>query len=248
MSTADAVIVARFWTRARRFPQLIGKSLNGERIWGGPYTLAQFIGGFLTAWILWQTRPIWGTGPFLAQLVMIPAITAAVVWLLGKVPVTGRNPTVLLTGIGTALTSPRIGRYAGQSLSLAAFVRTTRPLRSAPPAQVWTPPAANEIPTDDVAATTNTGRDLDPVAAGTNGETSPQRPSPARHRAQLTGVQQLLAAATDAGHEIAAEDDWLRAGQRVRSARTSTTHHSQPPSARVGAGTPATYTLEEDPR
>ncbi|MGH3357429.1 MAG: hypothetical protein ACRDO7_01410, partial [Nocardioidaceae bacterium] len=70
-SSAADPMVARFWTRARRFPRLIGKSVNGERIPGGPYTTAQAIGGFLTVWLLWESRPVWEQGNIIAELMFI---------------------------------------------------------------------------------------------------------------------------------------------------------------------------------
>ena len=226
MSTADPVVVARFWTRARRFPQLIGKSINGERIWGGPYTLVQFIGGFLTAWLLWETMPLWGRGPFLAQLLMIPVITYGIVWLLGRIPVTGRNPALLLTGIGNALASPRLGRYAGRNLALSTFATNRRPRRATSNVAVWTTPIRSTTTvTHPAAASTET-------APATASEPRPEQPSvpsrprPARHRAQLTYVQELLAAAANKSSSqsrTTCADDWYAAGQRVQVTHAMTT-------------------------
>ena len=37
----------RVYTMALRFPRMVGKGFNGERLQGGPYTIHQFIGGGL---------------------------------------------------------------------------------------------------------------------------------------------------------------------------------------------------------
>lgn len=105
--------VARFWTGARRFPRLIGKTVNGDRIPGGPYTITQAIGGTLTVWILWETRPVWGPGQIIAELLFIAGMGWCVLWALGKVPIQTRNPMVLVAGIAQAMFAPREGRLAG---------------------------------------------------------------------------------------------------------------------------------------
>ena len=56
----DQVEVVRWYTRARRFPKLIGKTPGGEKIWGGPYTLMQFIVGASVFFISVKTRDLWG--------------------------------------------------------------------------------------------------------------------------------------------------------------------------------------------
>lgn len=40
-------VAIRVYTLAMRFPRMIGKGFNGERLPGGPYTLHQFVGGGL---------------------------------------------------------------------------------------------------------------------------------------------------------------------------------------------------------
>ncbi|WP_102144349.1 hypothetical protein [Mycobacterium hubeiense] len=38
----------RVYTLAMRFPRMVGKGFNGERLPGGPYTVPQFVGGGMT--------------------------------------------------------------------------------------------------------------------------------------------------------------------------------------------------------
>ena len=51
--------VIRNFTAARRFPQLIGKTPDGKRIAGGPYTMTQFVGGAALILGLYFTHSLW---------------------------------------------------------------------------------------------------------------------------------------------------------------------------------------------
>ena len=59
-SSDDRVEVVKWYTRARRFPQLIGKTADGTTIWGGPYTYTQAGVGAAVLIIGSQTIDWWG--------------------------------------------------------------------------------------------------------------------------------------------------------------------------------------------
>ena len=61
MSTReDQHEVVKWYTRARRFPQLIGKTPDGARLWGGPYTYTQVIVAAVVIVVGIQTAGLWG--------------------------------------------------------------------------------------------------------------------------------------------------------------------------------------------
>jgi hypothetical protein len=49
----------RSWTRALRFPKVIGRLPGMRRLWGGPYTYAQLLVGGLTLFTLAKTPGLW---------------------------------------------------------------------------------------------------------------------------------------------------------------------------------------------
>lgn len=235
-NAATEPMVARFWTRARRFPRLIGKTVNGDRIPGGPYTTAQAIGGFLTVWLLWETRPFWGTGHIIAELLLIAGAGWGMVWVLGRVPLNTRNPIILAGGYFQAVFSPRRGRAAGRGVADRDFGRGIRSPFGNRPAPVWngrlpgTPfgPTAEATVPSASAPVGSTVRAAEaepaPVApprwsepAGT--ESSSEPPDQA-----LTGLQRLLADAARTPDGTAAtarhaDDDWVHVGRRVNVAQ-----------------------------
>lgn len=210
MPNDDDLMVARFWTRARRFPKLIGKAVNGERIWGGPYTLAQAIGGFFTVWLLWQTRTLWGPGQFITELLIIGGIGWGAVWTLGKLPLDARNPLVSITGVGNAVVSPRGGNICGRRFS-GGFGPAPRPWFPAQPAPVLT--IGRDGDRGEGAQAAPEPRTNPAPAPATPRGPEPSGPRPAHPRGSdvhLTGLQQLLADAARI------DDDWEAAGRRVQ--------------------------------
>ena len=51
--------VVKWYTHARRFPTLIGRTHDGRRIPGGPYTPTQLIVGAVLAWAASKTTSVW---------------------------------------------------------------------------------------------------------------------------------------------------------------------------------------------
>lgn len=92
----------RFFTRAISVPTLIGRTSDGKRIPGGPYTVTQFVGAGVVAFVMWKTAGLWTRGGLLENLLVFGAAVGGTVYGLGKVPATGRNPLSMLAGFANA--------------------------------------------------------------------------------------------------------------------------------------------------
>lgn len=164
----------KWYTRARKFPQLIGRTPDGSRIPGGPYTYTQVAAGVLTAAVLAQTTWLWAHGSLLLNATMFIGLTVGAVFATGKLPPGMRNPLVLASGALNLLTP-------GYRLNGSAL-RSPKPTTStaAAPVTVFEPVAAVRPaePTPAVVEDTQPER-LDTPAAPT------MQPA-------LTGVQRLL--------------------------------------------------------
>lgn len=166
--------VVKWYTRARKFPQLIGRTPDGAKIWGGPYTFTQAIGAGVLLIIGVNTMGLWARYGLIGNAVLLVGLTYGVVLLLGRIPVGSRSPLSAASGVVHAVTSPRTGRLAGRP------VRPRRPhlvhhritvLLDEPP-----PPAGKRLPPAVHVAT------------------APVTPAPAPpRRVALSGVQVLLA-------------------------------------------------------
>lgn len=161
--------VVKWYTRARRFPQLIGRTHDGTRIPGGPYTYTQFIGGFGLLLLGVNTIDWWGRFGAITNIGILGLSTYATVWLLGRAPIGARNPLSVATAYVRALTRPRLGTIRG------------RPPRARSPRRL-----RHRV---TIAATTLESR---PDAG-----TAQPEASPSVQPAQLSHVQRLLAASIE---------------------------------------------------
>lgn len=113
MSDHNQQNIAKTYTRARKFPQLIGTTPDGQRLPFGPYTYTQFIGAGVAGVVLWQTTWLWATGSFVRNFMVFGIVMGFTVWGLGRLPLGGRNPLSMVHGAGKALTggmqAPRVG-------------------------------------------------------------------------------------------------------------------------------------------
>lgn len=165
----------KWYTRARKFPQLIGRTPDGSRIIGGPYTYMQVATGALSAVVLSQTTWLWAGTNLILNAGIFLGCAASVVFLTGKLPQTMRNPLTMIGGVANLLASGY--QVNGKPLSVPAPRRVpTVPvvLHDIHPAT----PAGNE-PCHEPAAFPQTP-EIYPVNNGT-------QKSPA-----LTNVQRLL--------------------------------------------------------
>lgn len=208
-SSGEAYEVVKWYTRARRFPQLIGKTPDGATIWGGPYTYTQVIAGVAFIVIGSKTTWLWGHFGLIGNALILLGCAYGLVVLLGRLPIGSRNPIAVGSGAIRALSSPTQGHLGGAKVR----IRRPRPSRSRlvinhnapslaeiqqrranPPAPAaprtrsrrlprprWSRPAPSQQPTADTVPSSTR---LRPVPATTPRSSA----SPA-----LTGVQRLLA-------------------------------------------------------
>ncbi len=192
MTDTQTPDVVKWYTRARKFPQLIGRTPDGMKLWGGPYTMTQACGFILVLFVGLNTMSLWARYGLLGNFVVLGTVAAATVFALGRVPVGSRNPLIVATGLWKALASPRHGHLRGKPVRIRRPHRlqhkvlicldTTRQMITAP-----TPPPA-------VRPSTAEAPPAQPlVGPSTPAQTPPQTGNPAP---ALTGIQALLASAT----------------------------------------------------
>lgn len=194
---------ARWYTAARRFPQLIGRTPDGSKLPGGPYTILQLVVGAVVLFVLWNTTGLWARGGLFVNIAIGGGLLCGSVWLSGRLPYNLRNPLVVVGGWWHAI--ERAGGTAGR----AADVRLRKPRHPANGQVLMLIPddtpapsrAADEIRTEahepalDVPAVSESAS-VDPVIAPHRGEGS--RPSTSDSSPigpALSGVQRLLASA-----------------------------------------------------
>lgn len=116
MSTEPEVV--RWYTRARRFPQLIGRTPDGARIPGGPYTITQVLtaAGILAVGL--KTLPLWARYGLIGNGLILAAVTYGAVLAVGRIPVGARSPLSFAIGAAQAVCAPRTGKVAGRAVRL----------------------------------------------------------------------------------------------------------------------------------
>jgi len=168
--------IARFYTRSRRFPKMIGRMTDGSRIPGGPYTLTQVGFGGVALMGLLVTRTAWTTNSVLFDMAITVGAAWGVTWLVGLIPMTRRNLVAAFMDAAAAMFKPRGGRYKGQSIRLVRPHQAIGKALRAAPAR----PSLAEAEAKAVPAERET---LAPASTA-----STRTPSP---RA-ITGVERLL--------------------------------------------------------
>jgi hypothetical protein len=163
--------IVKWYTRARRFPQLIGKTPDGASLWGGPYTYTQVIVAAVLLYVGIQTLHLWGRFGLIGNALTLAGVTYGLVLVLGRLPVGARNPLTITAGAVRAISSPTSGHQAGL------------PSRIRPPHRVRGGVVITPGPTG--VMTVPTGPATTPPAP------APQPPRTARP--PLTSVQRLLA-------------------------------------------------------
>ena len=151
---------AKFYTKARRIPMLVGKLPSGGRIWGGPYTITQVGAGAVVAFALWKTAPLWAQLGGFMNIVVAVGVVVGVVWATGKLPSSGRNPVAFVMDAMNLTSSP--GRLSGGQVALpkprlmthrVMVVVPGAAAREAQPAQVAQPVRAVVRPAEAVPPT-----------------------------------------------------------------------------------------------
>jgi hypothetical protein len=99
--------IIRDFTKARKFPNLIGRTPDGKRLIGGPYTITQFVGGGGVAAVLYVFRGLWMHFDTITNTVLFIVPVIGTVFILGKLRLAGRSPVSMLSGVLTAVTAPK---------------------------------------------------------------------------------------------------------------------------------------------
>lgn len=125
-SSGETYEVVKWYTRARRFPQLIGKTPDGATIWGGPYTYTQVIAGVAFVVIGSKTTWLWGHFGLIGNALILLGGAYGLVVLMGRLPIGSRNPIAVGAGAVRAFSSPVQGHLGGAPVR----IRRPRPVRS----------------------------------------------------------------------------------------------------------------------
>lgn len=196
--TADGPEIVKWYTRARKFPKLIGRTPDGTVIAGGPYTITQAVGVGAVLLIGINTMGLWGRFDLITNSVILLGAVFGTIFLLGKIPVGARNPVAVATGAARASTSPRRGRVAGKP------IRVRRPRRVQHHVLIALP-TPNQQAREERLPSVSEPQELDvphpeePWILPTDPESSPGSAQPVAtasappRRPALTGVQSLLA-------------------------------------------------------
>lgn len=182
--------VARFYTRSRKFPRLIGRLHDGTKIPGGPYTVTQAIVAAVVLALGLVTRGLWGTGTILVDIPIVLLVAWGGAWGAGRLPATRRNIGSILLGAVGAMFRPAAGKYREQTVKLSPphFAGGTAVIGGAKTPTTTQPKRAIPAPTP-VAATAAAEETRTPSAT----ELVPVGTAPAR--TPVTGVERLLAQA-----------------------------------------------------
>lgn len=170
--------IARWYTAGRRFPRLIGKTSDGTKLPGGPYTIHQLVVLVGLLWVGYQTMGIWGHFGVMLNLAVLFGVPFGAAFIVGKLGIISANPLNVAVGVADALKAPFYGEVAGKSVDLA---KTSKPKGRGRLLIVATAPrgldSGNSRPT---APPLKEPRELHAHA-------------PAQQLPPLTGIQQLLA-------------------------------------------------------
>lgn len=116
---SEPVEGARFFTRARRVPTLIGRLHDGSKIPGGPYTLTQVVTAAVVALALWQTTALWARFGGMLNAVLFVGLVYGAAFAAGQIPTGGRNPFGWVTGVLGLTFRRRGGTRRGQVLQVS---------------------------------------------------------------------------------------------------------------------------------
>ncbi len=195
MSGPDPEVV-KWYTRARKFPQLIGRTPDGAKIWGGPYTFTQAVGAGAVLFAGVNTMRWWASYGLIGNAMILLGVAYGTVLTLGRIPLGSRNPVAVASGALHSLTAPRTGRLAGRAVRLRRPHRVRHRITVLPrPVRAPASPAGrrHRRPGPALAAQAPPGRPAaGPQPAPPDPATSPSGP-PASPRPALSGVQLLLA-------------------------------------------------------
>ncbi|ELB93240.1 MULTISPECIES: hypothetical protein [unclassified Rhodococcus (in: high G+C Gram-positive bacteria)] len=191
--------VIKNFTRARKVPQLIGRTPEGQKLPFGPYTVPQAVSGAIVGGLLWLLHPLWLRDSISWNVGFFAFWSLGTVLVVGKLRFAGRSPASVAQGICAAAFAP-----AGAKIQINGRRVTIRPPHIVRPSGYITAdptaaelsatvvPQAVHIATAEVTETAS----AKPVAP--RPQTSAPVPTPASgptHRAGRSSVKELLALA-----------------------------------------------------
>lgn len=110
----DDLIVGKFFTRAMKIPLMVGRLIDGTRLWGGPYTVPQIVAGFIALLVLWQAFAwFFSTGLIFTDAILVIFGAWGVAFLVGRLPESRRNLFNLMTSMASATATSKTGFYRG---------------------------------------------------------------------------------------------------------------------------------------
>lgn len=180
---------ARWYTRARRIPILIGRTSEGSKIPGGPYTLGQVIAFFAVVFGLWKTTGVWAVFDGVTNATIFIAIVAGAVYGVGKLPRSGRNPLSWTVDFAALTLRAPGGKVNGKPLpaSKPRRLRHRVVTPQLPPLLAAEPTGEPDVPVSEPSTAQHPPTPLPDVVAP-----EPAAPS-GRQAVQLTAVGRLLA-------------------------------------------------------
>lgn len=115
----DDVIVGKFFTRAMKIPLMVGRLIDGTRLWGGPYTVPQIVAGFIALLVLWQAFAwFFSTGFILTDAILVILGAWGVAFLVGRLPESRRNLFNMMTSMASATATSKTGFYRGSPFKI----------------------------------------------------------------------------------------------------------------------------------
>lgn len=115
----DDVYVGKFFTRAMKIPLMVGRLIDGTRLWGGPYTVPQIVAGFIALLVLWQAFAwFFSTGFILTDAILVVLGAWGVAFLVGRLPESRRNLFNMMTSMASATATSKTGFYRGSPFKI----------------------------------------------------------------------------------------------------------------------------------
>lgn len=115
----DDLVVGKFFTRAMKIPLMVGRLIDGTRLWGGPYTVPQIIAGFIALLVLWQAFAwFFSTGLIFTDAILVIFGAWGVAFLVGRLPESRRNMLNVITSAASATTTSKTGFYRGSPFKI----------------------------------------------------------------------------------------------------------------------------------
>lgn len=202
--------LVRSWTRALRYPKVIGRLPGMRRLWGGPYTYAQIATGALTLLVMVKTLSLWGRfGPAGNGLLLL-ILPAGLMFAVRRARIEGRSLPAYVSGLSTyaARRVSAQARHARASVPSVLAPHTLRVSTSAVESRPQLVVAAADTPVLTAAradiAPAVTAPVLQPVLQPAQGPVRGRSSVPAARTAgserarPVTNLERLLAAAAAA--------------------------------------------------